>query len=209
MAALALSYSRGAYVGATAGIVTLIWFRNRGAAIMSLVAVLVVAVLLYPLFLEFRQGQALSPMDLIDQGLSEGSRRAVVEAGFAMFLAAPILGLGFGTFQFLSAAYLGGARADTTFSHNQFVEILAEQGIVGTLLVATMVVVAAIELERSAHPLRYAAMAMGVALMVTSAFLHSTSSFQALSFAWLALAVTFSPWRTPNGRTPATTMGET
>lgn len=192
LACVALTYSRGAYVGAAAGVVVLVWMRNRAAAAGLLVVIAVLAVTLYPAFLEARQGGALIPIDSFDLALSEDSRRAMVVAGIGMFTAHPIFGVGFGVFQYVSPSYISGGAPDSTFSHNQYLNVLAEQGMVGALLVGALVVVAAIAIRRSRSPLSSAALAMGAAFLGASIFLHSATVFQSASLIWLVLAVTLA-----------------
>ncbi len=192
LACVALSYSRGAYVGVATGAVVLVWLRHRAAAVVLLVVIGILGVTLYPAFLEARQGGALIPVDSYDLAQSEASRRAMVLAGVAMFLAHPIVGVGFGVFQYVSPFFIKGAAPDSTFSHNQYLNILAEQGLVGALLVGALVVIAAVAIRRSGSPLAPATQAMGAALHGTSAFLHSGTVFQSLSLLWLVLAVTLA-----------------
>ena len=69
-----------------------------------------------------------------------------------MFAAFPVFGVGFGTFQFVSPSFLVGAAPDSTFSHNQYLNVLAEQGIVGAVIVAALVVMGIVAIIRSGSP---------------------------------------------------------
>jgi len=195
LACTLLTYSRGAYLGLAAGVVALAWMRHKRAAVALAVAIAVLGVTLYPAFLEARQGGALIPVDSYDLAQSEASRRAIVDAGIAMFLAHPIVGVGFGVFQFMSPFFIRGAAPDSTFSHNQYLNILAEQGLIGALLLGTMLAFAFIAIRRGGSPLGAATLAMGATLLATSLFLHSATVFQSLSLVWLVLAVTLATGR--------------
>lgn len=189
---VALSYSRAAYVGIAAGFVVLVALWNRKAALLVLVAIAVFGVTLYPAFLEARQGGPLSPIDAFDMGRSQTSRQAMLAAAVAMFAAFPVFGVGFGVFQFVSPSYVVVIAPDTGFSHNQYLNILAEQGLVGVIMVTVLVCVAGIALVRSDSPLRTAAIAMGATYLAVSLFLHTATSFQGSSLLWLVLAAAFA-----------------
>ena len=100
---------------------------------------------MYPAFLEAREGQALTTGDMLSLIESEQSRAAVAQAALAMFAAFPVFGVGFGVFEFVSPSYTGGV-GEATYSHDQYLNILAEQGIVGILLIAGMVALLAVAL---------------------------------------------------------------
>jgi O-antigen ligase len=148
------------------------------------------ALILYPTFLEVRQGGELSPLDSLSAESSLASRSNLLGAGLAMFAANPVFGIGFGVFQFVSPEYLGGGLADSTFSHNQYVNVLAEQGLVGGAVAAAAIALLTLVLVRSRSPYRSGALAMGVTFLVASLYLHTATVFQTCSFLWLALAAT-------------------
>ena len=111
----------------------------------------------------------------------------------AIFATFPVFGVGFGVFQFVSTSYTGGV-GEATLSHDQYLNILAEQGIVGILLIAGMVALLAFALWQSRSPWRRAAIAMGVTYLVMSAFINSTTSFQSSCMTWLVMAAVLAPW---------------
>lgn len=192
-ACVALSYSRGAYVGAIAGVVVLAGLRNRVAGLVLLIVAGILAVTLYPAFLEARQGELLSPIDRYDMLRGQDTRTTVAAAALAMFAAFPVFGVGFGVFHLASPSYIMGGAPDSTYSHNQYLNILAEQGIVGILLVAAIIVVVTVALARSRSPLRAAALAMGATYLAGSLFLHSATVFQSSSLIWLVIAAALVP----------------
>jgi O-antigen ligase len=197
-ACVALSYSRSAYIGAIAVMVVLIGLRSRIAGLVLLVVIAILAVTLYPAFLEARQGALLSQADRYAMLLSQETRAKVAVAALAMFAAYPLFGVGFGVFQYMSLPYIEGGTADSTYSHDQYLNVLAEQGIVGVVMVAAMLVLLTIAVVRSSSPLRQAALAMGATYLAASLFLHSATVFQSASLIWLVMAAVLAtgPTRT-------------
>ena len=192
-ACLLLTYSRGAYVGAFAGILVFVGMRSRLAALSLLIVGIVAVLTLYPAFQEARLGEALNIDARLDQAASDNSRQAIIVAAVAMFASNPLFGVGYGAFQFLSPLFSGMAATYATHSHNQYLSILAEQGIVGLAMVAGIIVLAALALRKSRSPLRQAALAMGTAYLVSAFFLHSATAFQSSCLVWLVMAAALVP----------------
>jgi O-antigen ligase len=190
---VAITFSRGTFLGAVVGVTVLIGTRSRPAALVFAIAAGFMAVTLYPAFLEARLGGVLSPDDAFDLLRSEISRTAVAQAALAMFASAPIFGVGFGVFHFLSPSYTGDSAVVATYSHNQYLNILAEQGLVGVALVFGIAVLLTVALVRSRSPLRGVALAIGAAYLVLSLFINSTTSFQGSSLLWLVMAAALNP----------------
>lgn len=197
LACVVLTYSRAAYVGVAAGLIVLAARKNLPAGLGLAVALAILGVALYPMFLEARQQGPLLPIDEFELARSEESRRALMFAGIAMFAAFPVFGTGFGTFQFMSPSFLVGEAPNSTFSHNQYLNVLAEQGIVGAVIVGTLVAMGAVAVHRSRSPLTSATLAMGATFLATSLFLHSATVFQSASLVWLVLAATMATGRRP------------
>ena len=193
IAGLASAFSRGSYLGFIAEITMLIWLRSRRAAFAFLVIVSLLAVTLYPAFLEARLGSTLDAANVANLSRSVNAREGVAAAALAMFASSPLFGVGFGVFQFLSPQYIPGGVTIATFSHDQYLNILAEQGVVGALLVGAIVVLLALALSKSSSPLRWAAAAMGVAYLILSFFINSLSSFQGSGLLCLVLAAALTP----------------
>ena len=192
-ACVAVSYSRGAYIASAAGVVVLVGLRSKMAAVILVLGGAILALTLYPAFLEARQGASLSSADRYALLLGEDTRAKVAAAGLAMFAAFPVFGVGFGLFQIVSPAYIPGGTTDSTYSHNQFLNVLAEQGVVGAIIVAGIVLILLFTLVRSNGPLRLAAIAMGATFLVGSVFLHSLTIFQSCSLLWLVMAAALAP----------------
>lgn len=188
-----LTFSRGTYAGLVVGVAVLIGMRSRAGALAFLIVGGILALTLYPEFLGARIGATPTAGDAFGLLVSENSRMAVAAAGVAMFASSPVFGIGFGVFHFISPLYTGGSATVATYSHNQYLNILAEQGVVGILLVAGIVVLLAIALTRSRSPLRWAALAMGATYSVNSLFINSTTSFQGSCLLWLVMAAALIP----------------
>jgi O-antigen ligase len=189
---LAVSYSRSAYIGVTVGVVVLAALhRNRTTALVIVIVAIAAVLLLYPTFNEVRQGTGVfGPSAVIGREQSENWRRLAADAGLAMFLSAPVFGVGFGMFQFISPAYIGGSPA--TASHNAYVQILAEQGIVGAAMVAGIIAMLVAALWRSVNPLRIPALAMLSCYLVQSWFINSTISIEISGLTWITMAAALS-----------------
>jgi O-antigen ligase len=147
IAALGASYSRGAWLGAAVGLLAMLvvaggWVRWAGLAAVALGLTLLAlgGTQLLPAPLAARIASissALSFFDpsqvtVTDQNFAAVERMAQVWAGWRMWLAHPLLGVGPGSY---SAAYPELARAPWFVSrghaHNYFLHIAAESGIVG------------------------------------------------------------------------------
>lgn len=149
-----LTYTRSVWVGLLLGAVTVAWLYPRARA--WVVGGIVVAVLAFVFnvggfvdsaFLEERAG---------NQENVQG-RVAFGSTGFKMFADRPLLGHGFGTYDVKSGDYavgygtVGAAVSSADTSHNSFLTLLAELGIVGFFLYGAALVAA---LRRSIAALR-------------------------------------------------------
>ena len=65
-----------------------------------------------------------------------------------LFLLDPLLGVGFGQYEYVSPRFVGNSFA--TSAHNQYLKILAEQGLVGTAFYVAAVVALLVAMRRSA-----------------------------------------------------------
>lgn len=190
--ATVVSFSRSAYIGTVVGVLVLALLRSRRIALVVAIVAAILAVVLYPTFLEARLAgnEVLDPSVIAARAQSENWRSLAFAAGISIFLTEPIFGVGYGVFQHLSPPYIGASPA--TFSHDAYVQILAEQGLVGVLMVATVLVSLAVSLVRSSHPLRSAGIAMGCGYLVQSFFINSTTSIQISGLLCLTLAAALS-----------------
>ena len=71
----------------------------------------------------------------------------------------PLFGVGFGQYEYVSPRFVGNSFA--TSAHNQYLKILAEQGILGTLLYVAAAAALLIAMRRSGSPWRQTAIAAG------------------------------------------------
>lgn len=199
---VAATFSRGAYLAFVVGTLVLISSRSRAAAFVVAIGFGMLALALYPAFLDARVGAAVSPHQALDLLRSENSRTDLAAAAIAMFATSPIFGIGFGVFHFVSPLFTGDTTSVATYAHNQVVNILAEQGIVGAIVVTGIAVLLVQALAKSRNPLRWAALAMGATYLVLSLFINSTVDFQGSSLIWLVMAASLTPG--PEETYPAT-----
>jgi O-antigen ligase len=191
VAGVVLSFSRSSYLASAIGLVIIAATRSlKLAAVLAVIAILL-TVFAYPVFLEARVGtDVLDPDVIVERALSEDWRRRALLAGLQMFAREPFFGVGFGVFHQLSPEFIGASPA--TYSHNQFIASLTEQGLVGVMMIAGMLGTLAVAVWRSRHPLRPAALAMGVAFLMQSAFINSGPAFAMSALTWLVMAAVVS-----------------
>jgi O-antigen ligase len=147
-AALLLSFSRGAWIGALAGVLVILWlvggWWRRGVALIVVTAVVVLAGgwQYVPAPFGPRLGSATQIFSAPDIMRDDAQQRPTVyaaveraaqfRAGVAMWQSAPLLGIGPGSY---TRVYPEFARQGWLISrghaHNAYVQIIAEQGIVG------------------------------------------------------------------------------
>lgn len=186
--ALMLSFSRSSLIGLAVGALTFTALRSVRLAVALAVVMGVAALTLYPLFLGARLDVAdpFDPLAVESRLQSEYWRTLAAQAGLSLFQTDPMLGVGFGVFERLSAGFIIGSPA--LASHNVYVQILAEQGAVGAVLVAATLAGLAWTLWRSESPWRGAALAMLVAFLAQSLFINSTQSTQVSGITWIVAA---------------------
>ncbi len=204
--AVTLSMARGAVLAAEVGLVMLAFQRGRRAGLVGLVAAIGFLLVIYPRFVDWRLGITFGS-DLIraHQALDEstGWRLDTLVAGLNLFRDNPIFGVGFGQFHFLSPRYLG-PDVGITYSHDWYVNVLAEQGLIGFSAFMLMLLGIGWTLLRSA--------AVGAAgmLAVFSVFLFSclsaepVSDLQTTGIFWviLGLGLATAPAAGNRGRSP-------
>jgi len=121
-------YSRAAYVGLAVGLCILFAFKQRMLLIPLLLAALLWQVVLPAKVIE-RIKETQNEYGELDE--SSELRIQIWEIGMELFAGSPIVGVGFGVFR-----NLGLALGDT---HNIYVKILVEQGVVGLLFFLVIV----------------------------------------------------------------------
>lgn len=182
--ALLFSQSRGALIAAFLGFASLTWARSRRLAIIVVGVGVIAAVVLYPAFVEWRLAnlgvQRAATITDSDEGRLEGTL-----AGFQLFLQSPILGIGFGHYTSMSVL-VPGIHSPIN-AHNWYVNVLAEQGLVGAVLWVLLTIAVIREvLTRPIVAQRLAIPILG-ALAGAFLFLEAPMSFQTFSLPMLAL----------------------
>ncbi len=188
LAALMLSYSRGALVAFAVGIIILAFSRSRLLGCAAVAGCLVVAAVGYSGFYDARfavtnPNSLTQAQDVLEA--SDASRFAGGAVSLQLFQREPVFGIGFGQYHFVSPLYVGGT--DATYSHNWYLNVLAEQGLVGIslLLMASIAVVAML---RGARPSRRnLAFSVLAAFAAGNLFTESPTQLQTSGIAWLVV----------------------
>jgi O-antigen ligase len=130
--ALALSFARSAYLALGTGLLILLWRVRKRKDLMLLLAVgavlfsLLVQVGILPVEDILFRVRSLD----VDRDFSLQKRVSLTRAGINMFLANPLLGVGLRNFEAFSEKY-GSIIANE--SHNNFLKVASEAGIVGLI----------------------------------------------------------------------------
>ncbi len=202
--ALVASFARSGFLALAVGIVALAFMRSRKLGLVVLVVGGVAFVLAYETLLQARvdithgsaPGNALGSLSASDAG-----RSGAALAGVELFLTAPLFGIGYGQFHYLSPRFVGSSGV--TFPHNIFVGILAEQGLLGVVIFGALLVAIVIGVRRSGHPLAVPIGALGITYLAGSLFIDSVTTLQTSVLFWLCLAVVLSRPRAPQAEEPA------
>jgi O-antigen ligase len=177
--ALLLSLSRGAVITLLAGVAMLAFARYRLRGVAALVVILVAFVTIYPVLAQWRLGDKGDPIAgqaLVQMEESDRERAAAVLAGPKIWATAPVFGVGFGHYSFVSAQFSGNVYA--TASHNWYINVLAEEGLVGIVLWLAFLLAVALTLRRLAPAPRAIGLTTLTAFAVGSVFLEPPNSFQ-------------------------------
>ena len=189
--AVTLSMSRGPVLAAEVGLVMLAFQRGRRTGLIGLVLAATFLLLVFPRFVDWRLGITYgSDLAGAHQALDEstGWRLDTLVAGLNLFRDNPIFGVGFGQFRSFSPAYLP-PDAGITNAHNWYVNVLAEQGLVGFSAFMLMLLGIGWTLLRSA------AVGAGGMLAVFSVFLFNCATIelvadlQTAGILWVLLGV--------------------
>jgi O-antigen ligase len=134
------TYSRMAYIGAALGIALFMVRRRFGPLLLGLAAT--GAVVLFPVLPEDFQVRARSILDY-DESSSSLTRIGQQIAGWRLILAHPLFGVGPGNFEDEVIQYRSGIgapfRVEPIGAHNLYVEVAAELGLVGLLLLLYLI----------------------------------------------------------------------
>lgn len=150
--AIVFTLSRGAFLGLTAGIGVL-WWRSK-KRVRNLVVVLCIVVVVLPFLPDsyhhriesiFSAKTAISQsadLEDIRENIADGAivgRLTFWSAALEMFSDHPLFGVGLQNFELLTPVYIEGSKNKDT--HNTYLKILAELGIVGFCLFSAMVII--------------------------------------------------------------------
>lgn len=180
LSVLVLSFSRGGWFGAACGTLVMLWVAGGrwriGAVVVVLLGVVVVSGgwRLIPGPFGARLGSAAqvfsAPLILRDEAQQRPAVYAAVEramqfqAGLAMFLRAPLTGVGPGNYTraYPDVAY-NGWWISRGHAHNGYVQVAAEQGVIGLIAYLWLWLASfrrAYRLDRTVPVLRFAAMGL-------------------------------------------------
>ena len=185
--ALAISLSRGALLALSAGLLGLAFSRSWRVGILSVGILAVLALVVYPLFFEWRvtadAGASSSAQAYAILAQSDRGRIAAGLAGPLLFASSPLFGVGFGHYPSLSGQFTGFPIE----SHDWYANVLAEQGIVGIVLWFSMLAAVAMMMRHASRPARTVGYAVLVTYCVGSAFLQPPDSVQTSAFAVIVI----------------------
>ena len=185
--AMAIALSRAALLALGAGLVVLAFMRSRRAGFTTLAAIAVLALVVYPLFLAQRLAADAGALSVAQQSIglqrSDASRIAAALVGPQMWASSPILGIGFGEYPLTTARFIGYSIE----SHNWYMNILAEQGLVGIALWIPMLAAVGVRLARLGPAAKSVGVAVFATYVVGSAFLEPPLSVQTSTFAAVAV----------------------
>ncbi len=195
--AFAIALSRGALVALGAGVVAVAFTRGRWTGAATIATLAIVVLILYPLFLEWRvtaDAGRLSAQAYVTLERSDASRIAAALAGPQLFVTAPVFGIGFGQYPLLSGRVIGYPIE----SHNWYMNVLAEQGLVGVFLWVPLMGALALRLFRLPNTPRSVGLAVFATYATGSIFLQPPLSVQTSAFAVLVVAAALAAdWRGP------------
>jgi len=196
---LLLSLSRGAMLAVLIGLATMAFARSRALGVAAIAVGILLVVAIYPAFVAWRLGYTNgAPTAASYQIIAESdqARLSGVLAGPALFLTAPLFGVGWGHYSFLSAQVAGLSAGIA--SHNWYVQVLAELGTVGIILWMLLLAAILVKLWRRAP----AAKIVGIGVLATyaagSMFLEAPTSFQTSALPIIViLAALVGNWAQP------------
>jgi O-antigen ligase len=198
-----LSFSRGGMFAVAAGAVGLVFARNRALGIAAAVVGVVLALIIYPAFVDWRlENQTGSASETARLSLAESDegRLSAVLAGFSLFAASPIFGVGFGHYTLLTVSL-----ADTTVpigAHNWYMNVLAEQGAVGIVMWLLLMVSVAQWLRTRAEFPRSIGYAVGGTFAVGSLFQEPMTNIQTSVLALIVITAALVADWTDDRRDP-------
>ena len=181
-AGLAVSLSRGAFVAGAVGVAVVLLSRSRRFGIAALLVGALAALVIYPAFVEARlvsETGAASAAAYAATAESDAGRLMGVLAGPQIFLSSPLVGVGFGHYAAMSVI-VGGTSVPID-AHNWYMNVLAEEGLVGIVLWVLLQVAIVLELRKRPARARTIGLAVLAALAAGSLFLEPPTSYQTVA----------------------------
>jgi O-antigen ligase len=182
----AVTLSRGGLLALLAGLLVLAFTRGRRTGFIAVGAAIVFFLVVFPIYVDWRvtaDTGAASARAYASLAGSDQARAAAALAAPQIFGTSPIFGIGFGHYAFVSGWFVGYSIE----SHNWYLDVLAEEGLVGIVLWATMLVTLVVALHRVSRPARL----VGYAVLATYALgcisLQPPESFQTSALTELAV----------------------
>jgi len=133
--ALFLTQSRGGLLALAGVLIIAIWFLvpRMITRIKLFSGGAIAGILIFPfLLIHFERLQGVDEF-------TEFGRLAAWQAAATLFLDHPFLGIGYGNFRFVSSELVPVALPGTLEAHNLYLQLLAETGLVGFLVFATVI----------------------------------------------------------------------
>jgi O-antigen ligase len=204
------SFSRAAYMGLLATLVTVGFMKERKLLILAAAAVIGWQTLLPPAVQQRISMTSQSSFDGQELDSSSQARVNLWEDALSLFQESPLLGSGFDTYAFLRRV---GEFGDT---HNYYVKVLVETGLIGLLLYLWMLKemwFLGYSLARSAEDPFWKAVGLGFVALVTSAillnFFGDRWTYQQVgAFLWISLGLVASGLRQTREAALAEEQGE-
>jgi O-antigen ligase len=197
---LTLSLSRGAIAAMLAGILVLAFARSRALGVALVVVGLAAVLVIYPAFIQWRlenlDGSATGSAYLALEA-SDSSRLDAVLAGPQLFLTAPLFGIGFGQYSEQSSQFT--SQHFSIGSHNWYMSVLAEQGLVGAVLWLLLLGTVAYKLWHRPAPARWVGFAVLGVFAAGSAFVTQPVSFQTAVLPVIAIVAALVADWSPDG----------
>ena len=184
LAGLAITQSRAAFAALLVGVVAAAFTRNRRLGFLIALIGILLAATLYTFLVDLRLTEtagAVTDLGMLRHAESDAYRLETVLRGPALFATSPIFGVGLGEYWNIT----GDA------SHNWFMLVLAEQGMVGITLMGLAIIAVLRGLMRRALDPRAVGMGVLVVFLTGGMFLEPMSATQWAIPAMIILAAAF------------------
>jgi len=185
LAALTLSYSRGALLGLLVAGGAILALRSRRAALIYAGVAIVAAVIAVPILVGARLAGSGGTLDILLS--NDLGRFDAWLAGLRMIVAEPLFGHGYHSFATAGAAF--GATDELATAHNEAIGLWAENGIVAFAGYVLLVVGCALAaLERRGDAWAVAALGALIVFFVASSFNIQLMFLAVAGPVWLVVA---------------------